>query len=172
MVPLKNLENLKTRNDRYNYSGKLSKYQQEGSKLKGKRYFVYEVDEFNNYQNFLYRRALFGLKVYKPEEIKTMFKDKKERIEKVHKRAQNELNLWKQTLTNNMFNALFAKYFSKSPMGKELLTTYGSITDPKYINKINFKDLGVKKKDVVNKLIELGVLPKNFYELKNLETCK
>lgn len=172
MVPTKKLETLQNRKNRYQYDGKLSKYQQEGSKLKGKRYCVYEVDEFNSYQNFLYRRALFGLKVYKPDELKTMFKDKRQRIEKVHKRAQNELNLWKQTLTNNVFNALFSKYFSNSPMGKELITTYGNITDPKYINKIEFKDLGVKKKDIVNKLIELGVLPKNFYELKNLETCK
>jgi hypothetical protein len=172
MVPQNTLQNLQNRENRYQYSGKLEKYQQEGSKHKNKRYVVYEIDEFNQYQNFLYRRALFGLKVYKPEEVKTMYKAKKERIEKVHLRAQKELNLWKQSLTNKVFNAIFAKYFPKSPFANELITKYGEVTDPKYKNKIEFKDLGVKKKDIVNKLINLGVLPQNFYELKSQELCK
>lgn len=171
MVPQKKLETLKHRKDRHSYDGKLPKYQQDGNKHKGKRYLVYEVDEFNNYQNFLYRRALSGLKVYSPDELKSMHKSKKERIEKVHIRAQNELNLWKQTLTNKMFNSIFSKYFASSTLWRKLLDDYADVTDPKYINKINFKDLGVKKKDVVNKLIELGVLPKNFYELKPTELC-
>jgi hypothetical protein len=172
MVPQRKLETLQNRKDRHTYDGKLPKYQQDGNKYKGKRYLVYEVDEFNNYQNFLYRRALSGLKVYAPDELKTMHKSKKERIEKVHMRAQNELNLWKQTLTNKMFNALFSKYFKRSVLWTKLLNDYADVTDPKYINKMNFKDLGVNKKDVVNKLIESGVLPKNFYELKSAELCR
>jgi hypothetical protein len=166
MVPKQNLEKLQQRKDRFEYTGKVTQFQQEGNKYKGKRYVAYETDEFNTYQNFLYRRALFGLSVYQPDELKTMFKSKKDRIQRVHKRAQNELNLWKQAITNNMFNKLFEKYFSKSPFAQELITTYGQVTDTKFVNKIEFKDLGVKKKDIVNKLIELGILPKNFYELK------
>lgn len=172
MVPTKKLEKLQNRKDRYEYSGSITQYQQEGNKHKGKRYLVYEVDEFNNYQNFLYRRALSGLKVYSPEELKAMHKSKKERIEKVHKRAQVELNLWKQSVTNSIFNKFFMKYFSKSPFARDFVTKYADTTDPKYVNKIAFKDLGIQKKDVVNKLIELGVLPKNFYELKPAELCK
>ena len=76
MVPQKNLETLQKRKDRHTYDGKVSKYQQEGNKYNGKRYTVYEVDEFNSYQNFLYRRALSGLKAYSPEELKTMHKSK------------------------------------------------------------------------------------------------
>jgi len=171
MVPQK-LQTIVSRKERYEYNGNLSKYQQEGNKNNGKRYVIYEVDEFNNYQNFLYRRALSGLRVYAPEELKSMHKSKKERIEKVHIRAQRELNLWKQSITNKLALDFFRKFFSNSRLGKDLITKYEDTTDVKYVNKLSFKDLGLQKKDVVNKLIELGILPKNFYELKALETCK
>ena len=69
MVPPKQVEKLQNRTDRHQYNGKVRKYQQEGNKHNNKRYCTYEVDEFNQYQNFLYRRALFGLKVYAPDEI-------------------------------------------------------------------------------------------------------
>ena len=51
----------------------------------------FEKDPFNSYQNFLYKRALFGLSVYQKDELEKMHWDKKRRIEKVHQRAQKSV---------------------------------------------------------------------------------
>jgi hypothetical protein len=40
----------------------------------------YEKDPYNGHQNFLYNRALYGLSIYAPEEIKEMPVEKKKRI--------------------------------------------------------------------------------------------
>lgn len=32
-------------------------------------------------------------------------------------------------------------------------------------DEISFKDLGINQQKIVNKLMEFGLLPKNFYEL-------
>ena len=41
----------------------------------------------------------------------------------------------------------------------------GNDTDPNYISKVNFKELGVDKRQIVTKLIQEKILPVNFYEL-------
>jgi len=56
------------------YSGKLSEYQLYGNP--NQRFVEYERDEFNTYQNFLYKRALFGLSVYSADELSIMHWDK------------------------------------------------------------------------------------------------
>jgi hypothetical protein len=145
------------------YSGKMRDYQLFGN---GKKQFVdYERDEFNAYQNFLYKRALFGLSVYSAEELSVMHWDKKRRIQKVHSRTQVILNVWKQQIVSDTINNLLSRLFYNSPMVKDLVNNVGDVTDPTYISTIQFKDLGVKKQDIVAKLIEEKVLPSNFYDL-------
>ncbi len=126
----------------------------------------YEQDEFNKAQNFLYKRALIGLPVYSQEELDLMHWDKKKRIQKVHKRTQLVLNLWKQELVNKYLNNFFTKVFYKSTLIEGMIAEYGDNVDSTYISKISFKFLGITKKDIVNKLIEEKILPYNFYELK------
>ena len=140
--------------------------EEKSEKSKRKRWMILEKDEFTKEQNFLYKRALFGLGVYSHEEIIMMHVDKKKRITKVSARAQNILNLWKQTITIAMTNAFFKKYFSNSSLIKILVEKFTDIEDPKVINTIDFKDLGITKKHIVNKLIKEGVLPNDFYDLK------
>ncbi len=132
----------------------------------------YERDEFNNHQNFLYKRALFGLTVYTPEELDKMHRDKKKRITKVSKHAQYVLNLWKQEIVIGMTNLFFLNMFPDSPLTRELVTNYTLCKDPDMVNTINFRDLGVRKKNIVDKLIMEGVLPRDFYQLKPLEHGK
>jgi hypothetical protein len=145
------------------YSGRMSDYQLYG---KGAERFVeYEKDEFNNYQNFLYKRALFGLSVYSKEDLSIMHWDKKKRIQKVHIRTQNVLNLWKQEIVNSTVNKIFSTLFHHSSFVKDMVEKFGDDTDPNYISKVNFKDLGIEKRQVVTKLIQERILPVNFYEL-------
>jgi hypothetical protein len=125
----------------------------------------YEYHVYNEYQNFLYNRALFGLSVYSAEEVQVMHYDKKKRIIKVHTRAQTLLNLWKQQIVNVLSNHLFITFFPESPITKELLEKFGDVTDELHINKMSLRSLKIKKADVISRLIEEGILPRNFNEL-------
>lgn len=125
----------------------------------------YEVDEFNNYQNKLYKQALFGISNYSQEEIKKLSYQEQNKIVKMNRKAQSVLNIWKQELCNNIINSLFKSLFPNSPVTKELTEEFGSVVDANYKNFLTFKQLGVSKKEIVIKLIKHDVLPKNFFEL-------
>jgi hypothetical protein len=141
------------------YQGKLSKYQTEGRNTVQS---VYEKDPYNAYQNFLYRRALYGLNVYTPEEIQKMHGDKKKRIVKVHKRAQALINLVKQQCLTSMTNNIFRKFYN-SPLAKEICSN--EVLDSEIKCTIDFKDLKLSKETIIQKLVNNNILPKNFYEL-------
>ena len=136
---------------------------------KGKKISRFEQDPYNEYQNFLYNRALFGLGVYTQEEAQLMHWDKKKRIIKVHKRAQTVINLWKQRIVNVLSNHLFKTVFPDSPITKELLEVFGDVTDELHINKMPLKSLKITKEQIVARFIVEGILPKNFNELKPKE---
>ena len=127
---------------------------------------VYEVDEFNVYQNFLYKRALFGLSMYTPEEVRVMHWDKKNRIERVNRHAKNVLNLWKQEMSIVLTNHLFETKFPRSPFLGELLGIFKNATDIHFLNTLTFKQLKISKRQIVEKLMLEGVLPKDFFSLK------
>lgn len=124
----------------------------------------YERDPYSLKQNLLYKRAMFGLGIYKPEEVKAMHYQKRKRIKAVHKRAQKILNIWKQELTNLWTNRFFEVVFPKSPFTKEL-SEGSQIVDPEFKNTLSFQDLGVSKEDVIQKLMDEGVLPPDFKSL-------
>lgn len=151
------------------YSGKHSNYQLSGNNLNGKQYGL--DNQLNNYQIFLYNRALFGLSVYSHEEILEMHWEKRKRIIKVHKRAKELINVWKQKVVNRWSTAFFQAIFPKTEFTAYLVKTAAD-TDKNFSPKISFKDLGITKKQIIEKLIQEGILPANFYQL-NLETkCK
>lgn len=131
----------------------------------------YERDPYNSYQNFLYNRALFGLKVYEKEELDNMHWDKKKRIIKVHKRTQSLLNIWKQRITIELTNHLFRDRFPDSEITQDLIGKFGEV-DPDFVNDIPFKLLRISKDDIVERLIEEGILPRNFRELKPEQKTK
>ena len=146
------------------YTGRLSEYQTKGSRYV-KHNVQYEKDKFNQYQNFLYKRALFGLAVYSEEEQSKMHWDKKKRIQKVHERAQQTLNAWKQLRTQEVLSQMLCAIFPKSSFVKEFHEKFADDVDPNYISPIEFKFLGISKEDIVEKLIQEKILPTNFYQL-------
>lgn len=155
---------IKTRGD-HTYVGKYSDQQTNGNSYQGKTYGTNDHNSLNNYQNFLYNRALFGLSVYSEEELKAMRWDKRQRITKVHKRAQSVLNIWKQQIINTISTEFFVKLFPKSPITQKFIETTND-TDPGYINRMSFKSLHITKSQIISKLVAEKVLPVNFYELK------
>lgn len=132
------------------------------------QHIQYERDMFNPYQNFLYKRALFGLSIYSPDELANMKVVKKKRIQRVHKRAQEVLNLWKQEISHVITSNFLSKVFFHSKLAKEYRENYANTTDVSYISHSDFKSMGITKQQIINKLIEEKVLPYNFYDLENL----
>lgn len=139
------------------YKGEMSEYQTQA----GKTVVQYEQDKYSPYQNLLYKRALFGLSMYTPKELKKMHIAKKKRIEKVHRRAQRSLNIFKQEKANQLCNRIFTLLFPSSPLTKVM--TECTYTDPKHINTMDLKSLGISKDDVIDRFIRDGILPKDFY---------
>lgn len=148
------------------YAGKLGNYQTNAHANKNVSYQPIVYTSFNSIQNHLYHRALYGLSVFSQEEIMTMNKEKRKRILKVHKRTKNILNTLKQEIVVAMSNNFFASMFPKSPITKDLLEKWGNDTDPELKCNITFKDLGISKETIIERLLLEGILPNNFYQLK------
>ena len=64
-----------------------------------------------------------------------------------------------------MVNSIFNNLFYHSTFAKEIVEKFGTETDQSYISDVDFKSLGVEKKQIVSKLIQEKILPVNFYEL-------
>jgi hypothetical protein len=150
-----------------NYEGKLPKYQQEGNLLNGSKVADYGPLDFTPYQNVLYKRAIFGLDAYTAKELKGMHRQKKRRVEKVHKKAQASLNILKQEQVINLTNRIFEIWFPDCNITK----TLHSMTDPDpgFFNTLDLKDLGLTKPKIVNRFITDGILPGDFYKRKELK---
>lgn len=129
----------------------------------------YKKEIYNDHQNFLYNRALYGLSVYSQKELQEMPLEKKQRVTKLYKKAQKVINLWKQEIVNILANTFFLSIFPDMEITKCLIEVYGTSGDPEYINNMSFKTLKITKKQIIDKLIEVKILPKNFYELNSQE---
>ena len=130
----------------------------------GKTYIQYEQDRYSQYQNYLYKRALYGIEALSQDELATLCSRKKQRIMNVYKRAQSVLNIAKQKATIHYTNLLFKQLFPKSPLTEIMLGF--SETDEKFKNTLTFKDLNITKDDIISIFISEGILPKNFLSLK------
>lgn len=176
MATAQQVEQLAERADRFISDSPLQQYQIHDGKGVAhirlhnrqqnlKYYQVYEKDQYSQIQNFLYKRALLGLNIYTKQEIKDMHWKKRKRIQRIHKRAQKILNLWKQQVLADSVSKFFKALFPRSPLTKELVEG-ASVLDPEFKNTLSFKDLGISKDMVVKKLHEEGVLPPDFFSLK------
>jgi hypothetical protein len=130
----------------------------------------YQSDGYNQYQNYLYKRALHGLSALTEKELATMCSKKKQRIINVYKRAQIVLNKLKQQATINYSNFIFKTLFPNSPITEFLLAD--NETDEKVINTLNFKDLGIDKKQIITIFMAEGILPKNFLSLEGPQVAQ
>ena len=148
-----------TKKQKFEYSGKLEEYQL----YKKNTYTKYEADQYSQYQNFLYKRALYGLKSLPAEEVAKMSKQKQIRIQRVNRRAQRVLNEAKQRKVISITNGLFAKWFPDTKFTNFMLGN--TETDFKVRNTLNFKDLNIDKHEIVRIFIEEGILSSNFLSL-------
>ena len=73
-----------------------------------------------------------------------------------------------EEIVNILANAFFVNIFPDTEFTKCLVETYGTSGDPEYVNNMSFKTLKITKKQIIDKLIEAKILPKNFYELNHI----
>lgn len=129
-----------------------------------KVYLQYEQDKYSEYQNYLYKRALYGLNSLNEQEIVTMCSKKKQRIVNVYKRAQLVLNKLKQDITISYSNFIFKTLFPNSPITEYLLSD--TEIDISFKNTLTFKDLNINKDKIITIFMLEGILPKNFLSLE------
>ena len=153
------MKDMKTRKENFDYTGSLSDYQLNASNKVTK----YEIDSYTQYQNHLYKRALYGLNAFTQQELATMCSKKKQRVTNVYLRGQKVINLYKQKLTVAYSNILFKTFFPDSPITNYLLGEQE--LDVKHTNTLTFKDLNVSKEDIITVFMAEGILPKNFLSI-------
>jgi hypothetical protein len=129
-----------------------------------KVYLQYEQDKYSEYQNYLYKRALYGLNSLNEQEIVTMCSKKKQRIVNLYKRAQIVLNKLKQEITISYSNFIFKTLFPNSPITEYLLSD--TEIDIAFKNTLTFKDLDINKDKIITIFMSEGILPKNFLSLE------
>lgn len=156
------------------YESNLEQIQLYGNSYKGVQYQdvtnskVFDTDEFSPYQTMLYKQVLLGLKYYSDEEILQMSFKKKLTIDKRHKKAQKLLNEWKQLIINKEVDDFLLKWFPNSKVIKGMVKKTQNYTHESITNYQSFAELKITKKDIADKLIQAGLLPKKFFMLKKV----
>jgi len=118
---------------------------------------------FNRTQKKLYSELLYGIKAYEPMEVMSLSQKDVLRINSIHKKTQFFLNRWKQEIQDSKVNAFFSALFPKSYVTKIICSTKGY--DRSYTDRHSFKELGLNQETIASKLVEVGFLPKNFFQL-------
>lgn len=136
----------------------------EEIQTKGKaKYQPVERPSFNKIQQKLYAEVVYGLSYYSTEDVNKMSKTKKLRLLARYAKAQRILNRWKQEIVAETVDSFMLTFFPNSPITKALVETKGH--DRNHHDTHSFKELGLSQEDVAKKLIQVNLLPKNFFQL-------
>lgn len=127
------------------------------------KYQQLEAPAFNKIQQTLYAETVYGLSFFPPETVLQMSKSKKMKILARYAKAQRILNRWKQEIVHSKVDSLLMAFFPNSPITKALVETKGYDRDLKEPH--SFKELGLTQADIADKLMEVNLLPVNFYQL-------
>lgn len=118
---------------------------------------------FNKVQQRLYAQVLYGLQIYKPDELEKLSEKERNRIAATYKRVQFFLNKWKQEIVDQRCNRILSAIFPKSEIVKQICTVNGY--NRAYKDRHTFRDLGLTQELIAKKLVEGGFLPENFFQL-------
>lgn len=117
--------------------------------------------EMNEIQRKMYRRLLYGVKAFTPEELSSMNESVIFSIEKDHYRAKEAVNKLKYDRFFGAYNKLLSVIFPHVELSYH--------KDGKYIPMPSLKELKITTFDVIDTWIENKLLPLNFMNL-NVET--
>lgn len=153
-----------SRLDRYD-----DKYQTK-SKVRSERVkkTVIELEKIhlNLVQRAMYRRLMYGLKEYTPEQVASMSPSSITRIVEDFKKAKRALHVLKAKQhyrpETRLINALLGSQSGIEEIGKRDYDWYLEL--PK---TVTLKSLGIGTKQVVDEFITRKLLPKNFWNINN-----
>lgn len=115
-------------------------------------------------QKELFNQVMYGLKNYTNEELDKIGYYEKLRIKRIFEQSQNILNIWKQEEAHKKLGSFLITAFHKSEFAKDL-ATYDKAINPKERCIFTFRDLKIRREQVIDKLINAGMLPENFYQI-------
>lgn len=153
---------LSTRTEQVFMSGRLKELQHQK-----------QIGSLTPYQDFLYKRAVVGLRVYTPEEIQAMNRGKKTKIHLRHKTANRAMHEAIEAIISVQTRSILKIFSEKSNLAKNLLNVK---SEERIVFKIkgakltNYRKillhLGMRDNQIVDILIASGALPKEFYEIE------
>lgn len=123
----------------------------------------YKEPVFSRYQQKLYKSRFYGLNVYSRRELKRMSISDKLHIQAQHERTKEFINDWKLNLINSRSNGFIKSLFSHSPVAKKFVSLRCKQIDPDLKDEFNFSKMGISKRIIALKMVEAGLLPKNFF---------
>lgn len=120
----------------------------------------------NKTQNFYYKRAILGLRIYTPEQLGMITKEKKDRIKRVNKKAQSVIQVLRYQKLVQTSNDTLNTFFSKGNLYTQLMSESVTFISPDLRVTLDDQQLGITKDDILSVLLESGVLGPNFLNLK------
>lgn len=121
----------------------------------------------------LFRRAMYGLSGYPTPQIHKMSYFEKQTIIRIHAKVQKILNLWKQQIVNQLFEQLCSTQFTnfpQNPFEKVLgdtkigIKNFGKTTDEQFECILTFEQLGINRKQIIQKLMIEKIFPEDFLQ--------
>lgn len=120
---------------------------------------VIREPQFSNYQEKLYKSRLYGLGVYSKYELRNMSISDKIFIQSQHEKSKRMLRNWKLKIINSRSDMIIETLFTHSKVAKKFTSLRCNKMEP----DINFSELGLSKKEIAQKMIQTGLLPRNFF---------
>ena len=123
--------------------------------------------KLNQTQKLLFNICLHGENACDDEVKKDLSVADYHKIRNKFRKAQIAINRLKQERVNEWANAFMQHFFPKTELTQVFTVKYGDAVDLNKVCPMSFKDLGISKEDIIEKLMDSGVLPKNFYGINS-----
>lgn len=120
----------------------------------------YDYTNLSSQQIEVYEKLMRGLSLYTPQELWAMNSNKKKKIQAAHIKAKQILTVWKQELIVEKSNNILLSLFPNSSLVKEIVNEKEIRTRDRI--DLTFRQLNIKRSQILTKLGEHNLLPRNF----------
>lgn len=129
------------------------------------KYQKIEEVPFTPKQKELYLKVIYGFNGYTEKEMSWLPERVKAKISNRFVIAQRILNKWKQEILFEGLDGLLLSLFPHSKVIKQIISTKGICLGISSEDEISFKELGITKIQIAEKLIKHNLLPQDFFQL-------
>ena len=120
-----------------------------------------EKIHLNMVQRSMYRRLMYGLKEYAPEQVASFSPSTLSKIVDDYKKAKQYLHILKSKKLFSPETMLMNALFPHAKIGEKDFDWFLDL--PK---TATLRNLGITTRDVIDEFVRRKLLPKNFYELQ------